>query len=72
MKKNTKLEKRRNSKSYKDFKKRIDELYEYDLERLYDWIIYPKREKANTAFPSGMIRKIAEEFEYQLYKYNPF
>ncbi|MDX1471881.1 MAG: hypothetical protein R3213_10320 [Flavobacteriaceae bacterium] len=39
---------------------------EYDLKRLYDWLMDENREPANTKFTAGMLRNVAREIEYRL------
>lgn len=41
---------------------------DYDLERLYDWIMDENRKSAKTAFTSGSLRKVADEIEFRLWR----
>ena len=42
--------------------------YDYDLERLYEWVLDPEREPAQTRFTAGWLRQIALEIEIMLNK----
>jgi len=41
---------------------------DFELQKLYDWIKSDDREPAQTKFSAGIIRDIAKEFEFILYK----
>jgi len=39
-----------------------------DLERLYEWLQEENRKKAQTKFTAGLLRNVAKEIEYQIWK----
>lgn len=43
----------------------------YDLKKLYDWLMDEKRGKAITHFTSGIARNIASEIEFRLFSVKP-
>lgn len=43
---------------------------EYDLKKLYAWLVDEKRKPALTHFTAGLARMIAHEIEFQFYTRN--
>ena len=41
---------------------------EFELQRLYDWLLDENREPANTKFTAGKTRNVAREIEFLLKK----
>ena len=44
----------------------LKESDDFDLQRLYDWLMDDSREPAQTKFTSGHLRNVAREFEFRL------
>lgn len=47
-------------------KKLDDNISEWQLQRLYDWIMDENREPAQTAFTAGTLRNCAKEIEFRI------
>jgi len=39
---------------------------EFQLKRLYDWLMDEKRENANTKFTAGWLRNVAKEIQFRI------
>lgn len=50
----------------RDFMQSGEANSEFELQRLYDWLMDEKRKPANTAFTSGITRNVAREIEFRL------
>ena len=44
----------------------VSDSYDFELQRLFDWLQDENREPAQTKFTAGMARNVAREFEYLL------
>lgn len=56
----------------KDLENEVDKLIknrDYDMERLYDWLMDENRRQANTFFTSGALRNVAAQIEFVLWQH---
>lgn len=54
------------AKYARDFMQSGEADSDFELQRLYDWLMDENRKPANTAFTSGMTRNVAREIEFRL------
>ena len=52
----------------KAYQKGVLDKEEFELQRLYDWLLEENREPAKTKFTSGKTRDVAREIEFLLKK----
>lgn len=62
------LRKKYTEEEWEELGKRAEtvEYVDYELQRLYDWLVEEDRRPANIAFTSGILRNVAREIEFKL------